>query len=228
MDVTEHSEHDERLGGHMFHIHFEDGNDLWVNGHALRGASCALRSIVDEAKPGSKTTLDVPSGGFEFLAHWLKEGKIEHNGATDLATIKNLCSAYQIGERFSESPHFIDAVMDALVVAVTATALGGDARTVDQSCEVMRLLNSLFDECTVGRAFVVDWIIHGEPGESSKDMVWADSEQLAGVMSEAHNLQSDVCVVMMHQKLNKATHPWVVDGCAYHIHNGEGYACYRT
>ncbi|KAK4959463.1 hypothetical protein LTR10_004268 [Elasticomyces elasticus] len=242
MEATEFIRVEERSGGHMVQIHCEASCTILVNVHALRAASKPFKELLDRVKPDLDIDLDVLPKGFKIFADWLKEGGVPLSAATDfeivqdltvgrdLKIVQDLCSAYQVGRQFKVSPHFLDEVMDKIVHAVLHSWVPknhGRHRDGQDTSAIAKQLRTTFEQGSVGRTFLVDWLVHGDLTDVGKEPIWG--ETLALEAAKEAELHRKVCMGMFREKLCKTSvPPWSEDGneCDYHAHVASDLACY--
>ncbi|KAK4890384.1 hypothetical protein LTR27_010912 [Elasticomyces elasticus] len=231
MDATEFIRYEERSGGHVVQIHCEKAEStIMVNVHALRAASKPFKALLDRVKPHLDIDVDAPWKGFKIFVDWLQEGHVPLNVDPSLSAIQDLCSAYEVGEHFKVSPHFLDEVMDGIIHAVLqAYVMTDDRRHRDgqDTCAIVEQLRTTFEQYSLGRRFLVDWLVYGDLTDVAEETIW--SGHLAGEVAKDAALHREVSVGMFREKLCKTSlPPWSEDGheCDYHAHVASDLACY--
>ncbi|KAK5693934.1 hypothetical protein LTR97_009551 [Elasticomyces elasticus] len=213
-------------------IRYEERNHYYVNVHALRAASKPFAELLGRMKPNLNIDLDAPFKGFKIFANWLKEGEVPMSSDTSLTALQDLCSAYQVGKQFEVSPHFLDEVMDSIVHAVLQTRVLEHRRTHRDGQDtgaIIKQLRTTFEQDSLGRRFLVDWLVHGDLTEASGETIWAGG--LASEVKKDAALHAEVSVAMFREKLCKTSlPPWLEDGheCDYHAHVTSGLPCHSS
>ena len=102
-----------------------------------------------------------------MLKHWLSHGRLDDicYEAEDVLEIRMPCDAYAAGRLINVAPRFQDEVMDCIINAVVED----NGRSIEDVQEVNRTLKTGFAAKSVGREFLVDWLIYGKMPRAEKE-----------------------------------------------------------
>ncbi|KAK3625722.1 hypothetical protein LTR56_020226 [Elasticomyces elasticus] len=232
MDSIRCDEYDEACIGWPYGLRGNPRFQRFGHGEYAR-ASGSIHSAKGSArcsKPRLRFEINVPARGIEIFAHWLKEGEVEQNSGMNLAGIKELCSAYQVGRDIEVPTHFLDEVMDQLLDIVTQknrTRYRSGITIHQDARQIILLLREVCSKYLTERDLLVDWIVHDDLGGSTDDALWDDSTTLMAAIGPDTELKSHLLEAMLSEKLCKASQPpWSENRCVYHLHKLR-MPCYR-
>ncbi|KAK5722327.1 hypothetical protein LTR15_005556 [Elasticomyces elasticus] len=219
MDGKEFIRYEERSGGHIVQFHCEASCTILVNVHALRAASEPFKELLNLVKPDVDIDLNVPPKGFEIFADWLKEGGVPLSAGTDFETVQDPTVVRDL------------AIVRDLCSAVLHSWVlkdRGRHRDGQDTCAIAKQLRTTFEQGSVGRKFLVDWLVYGDLTDMGQEPIWG--ETLAIEIAKEAELHREVCMGMLREKLCKTSvPPWPEDGneCDYHAHDASDLACYN-
>lgn len=210
-----------------------------IHANPLRRASTQVQDLLDQQAASNvvnvlKLTLDVAFDGFEVLARWLYDGKVRIRNDNLSPSppaecveddIRTLCEAYRAGEQWSIVP-FQDAVMDGIVERLT-----WPEQYYDEAITVGYLLETMlaaFPAGSRGRAFVVDWLVYGNPSIS---LFEGDIVGIIGEDQDFCRLFTIRSMVRSAEEAEEEVRPWHTRRhsmpCRYHVHKLNVEPCHR-